>query len=75
MQAAEVEWQIYLEQHSDLRHGRRAAITRNGYLPEPDVQTGVGSVSVTMPKVRNRSGSGNKFNSMLPPLSETNQKS
>ena len=58
-----------LTQFSDLtdEHGRQA-IVRNGYLPERTVQTGVGDVSVKVPKVRDRSGSGIKFNSaLLPP--------
>ncbi|ASC73097.1 Transposase for insertion sequence element IS6120 [Halomicronema hongdechloris C2206] len=41
---------------------------RNGYLPERTIQTGVGDVAVTVPKVRDRNGSGVKFNSrLLPP--------
>ena len=41
--------------------------SRNGYLPERQVQTGIGSVSVSVPKVRDRSGSGIKFNSRVVP--------
>ncbi len=66
-QAVEAELQAYLEQHSDLRHEGRPAIIRNGYLPEREIQTGIGSVPVKVPKVRDRSGNGNKFNSMLIP--------
>ena len=43
-------------------HGR-AAVVRNGYLPERQVLTGAGSITVKVPKVRDRSGSGIKFNS------------
>ena len=66
-QAVEAELQAYLEQHRDLRHEGKAAIIRNGYLPEREIQTGIGSVPVKVPKVRDRSGNGNKFNSMLVP--------
>ena len=73
-QAVEAELQAYLEQHSDLRHEGKPAIIRNGYLPEREIQTGIGSVPVKVPKVRDRSGNGNKFNSMLIPpyLKRTN---
>ncbi|BCB09181.1 hypothetical protein HHSLTHF2_30710 [Vreelandella venusta] len=43
-------------------------MVRNGYLPERTVQTGIGDVSVQVPKVRDRSGGGARFNSsLLPP--------
>ena len=41
---------------------------RNGYLPARTITTGVGEVEVQVPKVRDRTGSGIKFNSsLLPP--------
>jgi transposase-like protein len=40
---------------------------RNGYLPERTIVTGVGAVDVRVPKVRDRNGTGIKFNSMLLP--------
>src|SRR5437868_6948683 len=46
--------------------GRRAVI-RNGYLPEREVVTAIGPVTVQVPKVRDRSGSGVKFNSNIVP--------
>ena len=57
-----------LETHKEncLEDGRQAVI-RNGYLPERDVQTGIGPVKVQLPKVRDRSGNGVKFNSKLIP--------
>ena len=46
----------------------RQAVVRNGYLPERTVQTGIGDVSVQVPKVRDRSGRWPRFNSsLLPP--------
>lgn len=44
------------------------AVVRNGYLPERTIQTGIGDLPIKVPKVRDRSGSGIKFNStILPP--------
>lgn len=46
----------------------RQAVVRNGFLPERRIQTGIGDVSVRVPKVRDRSGNGIRFNSaLLPP--------
>ena len=68
-QAVEAELQVLLEQHAEHRlpDGRKAVV-RNGYLPERTVQTGIGNVEIKVPKVRDRSGSGVRFNSaLLPP--------
>lgn len=46
--------------------GKRAVV-RNGYLPEREILTGAGLVPVKIPKVRDRSGSGIKFNSNVVP--------
>jgi transposase-like protein len=43
------------------------AVVRNGHLPERTIQTGVGDIPVQVPKVRDRNGSGIKFNSQLLP--------
>ncbi len=43
----------------------KQAIVRNGFLPERTLQAGVGDVEVQIPKVRDRSGNGVKFNSSL----------
>jgi len=42
-------------------------VVRNGYLPERAIQTRLGNIEVKAPKVRDRSGSGIKFNSSLIP--------
>ncbi|MEX3582507.1 MAG: transposase [Burkholderia sp.] len=68
-QAIKAEWAALLEQYSNVKtlDGRRA-IMRNGYLPERETVTAIGPVPVQVPKVRDRSGSGAKFNSnMVPP--------
>jgi putative transposase len=46
--------------------GQRAVV-RNGYLPEREVLTAAGQIPVKVPKVRDRSGSGIKFNSSIVP--------
>jgi putative transposase len=68
-QAVEVELNAMLSEYEDLKliDGRQAVV-RNGYLPERTIQTGIGDVSIKVPKVRDRSGSGIQFNShLLPP--------
>lgn len=46
--------------------GKRAVV-RNGFLPEREVLTAAGPIAVKVPKVRDRSGSGIKFNSNIVP--------
>ncbi len=67
--AVEDEIQHFLQENAGhrLRDGR-AAVVRNGYLPQRDIQKGIGTLAVRVPKVRDRSGNGIKFNSaLLPP--------
>lgn len=69
VEAVEAELQEFLAQYQDLKdeQGRRAVV-RNGYLPERTIVTGVGQVEVQVPKVRDRTHNGIKFNSsLLPP--------
>lgn len=67
-QAVESELESLLLRHAGLKllDGRRAVV-RNGYLPERTIQTGIGDISVKVPKVRDRSGSGIHFTSQLLP--------
>jgi putative transposase len=67
-QAIEAELATLLEQYGNVKtlDGRRAVV-RNGYLPEREVVTAIGPVAVKVPKVRDRSGSGVKFNSNIVP--------
>jgi putative transposase len=67
--AVEAELAGFLDRYSahQLEDGRQAVV-RNGHLPERTVQTGIGAVSVRVPKVRDRSDGGVRFNStLLPP--------
>ncbi len=44
------------------------AVVKNGFLPEREILTGIGPITVQVPKTRDRSKSGIKFNSkLLPP--------
>ncbi len=45
----------------------RAAVVRNGYQPERAIQTGIGPVTVKVPKVRSRDGNPVSFRSALVP--------
>jgi transposase-like protein len=67
-QAIEAEVAAFLASHAATKtaEGKRAVV-RNGYLPERTIQTGIGEIDVQVPKVRDRSGSGFKFNSKLVP--------
>jgi len=53
-QAVEAELQELLGQYQDQHVDGRAAVVRNGYLPERSVQTGIGPVTVKIPKVSSR---------------------
>jgi transposase-like protein len=67
-EAVETELQGFLAQYEDKRlEGGQRALVRNGYQPERSLQTGIGPVPVKVPKVRDRSGSGIKFNSLFVP--------
>lgn len=68
-QAIEAEVETLLAQYAD-RHDEqgRQAVVRNAYLPERDVQTGIGAVPVKVPRVCDRSHSGICFHlGILPP--------
>jgi len=67
--AVEAELQDLLSQYAELKNEQgHLQIVRNGYLPERSIQTGIGQVKVKVPKIRDKSGQGIKFNSaLLPP--------
>lgn len=64
-QAIEAEVAEFLAQHQPSEG--KAPVVRNGYLPERTIQTGLGDIEVSVPKTRDRSKSGLKFNSTLVP--------
>lgn len=72
-EALEAEIEGFLSQYRDLRdHQDRQRVVRNGYLPERDIQTGIGHVAVKVPRARDRqpdheSGPIRFTSSLLPP--------
>jgi transposase-like protein len=65
--AVEAELNTLLTQYAPLEINGKKAVVRNGHLPERTIQTGLGDIPVKVPKVRDRSGQGIKFNSALVP--------
>ena len=54
-EALEAEIESFLSQYADLKDDQGCMrITRNGYLPERKIQTGIGPVAVQVPRVRDR---------------------
>jgi putative transposase len=67
-QAVEVELHELLSEHADRRlSDGRAGVVRNGHLPEREIQTGLGPVTVKIPKVRAKTGEPVTFRSALVP--------
>ncbi len=66
--AIEEEVAAYIEAHEDLRDDRgHRLVVRNGHLPERDVLTGAGPLTVKKPRVNDRRD-GQRFTSaILPP--------
>jgi transposase-like protein len=58
-QAVEAEVEAFLAAHADLTddQGRRRLV-RNGHAPERPIQTGIGPLAVSRPRVRDRGGDG-----------------
>lgn len=54
-EALEAEIETFLLQYKDLKDDQNhQRVVRNGYLPERDIQTGIGPVSVKAPRARDR---------------------
>lgn len=67
-QAVETELQELLVAHAGrLLADGRAGVVRNGYLPEREIQTGLGPITVRIPKVRVKTGESVTFHSALVP--------
>jgi transposase-like protein len=67
-QAIEAELAELLKQYADQRdEAGRPGVVRNGYQPERDILTGIGPVTVKVPKVRSRLGEPVTFRSALVP--------
>jgi len=67
-QAVSAELELFLEGHAGrFDEAGRRTVVRNGYLPQREVLTGIGPVTVEVPKVRDRSEAGACFRSGLVP--------
>ena len=70
-QAVEAEVADFLATHADLTtEDGRQRLVRHGHLPERTIQTGMGSVEVQQPRVRDRGSDGEKIRfspAILPP--------
>jgi len=72
-EALETEIEGFLSQYRDLKdYQDRQRVVRNGYLPERNIQTGIGQVAVKVPRARDRqpdheSGPVRFQSSLLPP--------
>ena len=69
-QAVEAEVAEFLAKHADLKtETGHQCVVRHGHLPERDIMTGVGPVTVRQPRVRDRaSGEGERIRPISSPL-------
>lgn len=66
--AIEAECDELIARYGQIRDLRgRRAVVRNGYLPHRSVVTGLGPVGVKVPRVKDRTGQGIRFESKLVP--------
>ena len=66
--AVEHEFEEAMKELEDRRlEDGRAAVVRNGHLPQREIQTSIGPVTVKIPKMRSRDGSPVAFHSALVP--------
>ena len=70
-QAIEAEVEAFLAAHAELTDDRgRRRLVRNGHAPERHLQTGIGALGVSRPRVRDRGDSGSppiRFSSAVLP--------
>jgi putative transposase len=66
--AVDAELQELLSEYSGQKtEDGRAAVVKNGFHPEREIQTGVGPVTVKIPKIRSKTGEPVTFHSALVP--------
>jgi transposase-like protein len=66
-QAVNAELEELLGEYSEQKVDGKQAVIRNGFLPEQTIQTGLGDIDIQVPKIRDKSKQGIKFNSLLIP--------
>jgi len=54
--AVEAELREFMSQHQGVTEDGKVSVIRNGYLPKRQILTGIGPVSVRIPKVRSKDG-------------------
>ena len=65
--AIQIEVQDFLLKHYDTQNNKQE-IVKNGFLPQRNIQTGIGPVQVQVPRVRDRAQQGRLFHSdLIPP--------
>lgn len=66
--AIEQEVNDFIQQHTNkkLDNGQQQVV-RNGYLPERNIQTGIGHINIKVPRVRNRGDDDIQFDTSLVP--------
>ena len=53
-EAIHAEVESFIEEYQELHHEQgRQRVVRNGYLPEREVQTGIGGIKVRVPRAEN----------------------
>lgn len=62
--AVEAEVKEFLDQHNDP--DSKSRFVRNGYLPEREIQTGIGTVTVEVPRIRDRENKIRFGSSVIP---------
>jgi len=70
VEAVEAELDQFLNQCRELLPDGKQRVVRNGHLPERDIMTGIGKVSVQIPRVRDRLDGKQKIrfhSSLIPP--------
>ena len=59
--AVEAELREFMSQHQGVTEDGKVSVIRNGYLPKREILTGIGPVSVRIPKVRSKDGEALTF--------------
>jgi putative transposase len=65
--AVEAGLRKFTFQHQGVTEDGKVSVIRNGYLPQRQIMTGIGQVSVHIPKIRSRVGEPLTFRSALVP--------
>lgn len=66
--AIEAEVEVFLSRfHDEKTASGQRRVVRNGHLPERSIQTGIGPVAVSVPRVRDRAGKIRFTSAILPP--------